>query len=348
MEFIDKAIACGATDVHIEADGQAVMRQLGELVALGPCTKARFETLFQALYKKRTFFDSIVENEDTKVKDFSLSLESGERLRVRRYQTRGRAALAIRFLPRTVPELGDLAWPEAIYHFARLRSGLVLVTGPTGSGKSTTLAALMTQIAKARACHIITYESPIEYIIEGERALVHQRQVPEDAISFAQGAQEAMRLDPDVVMLGELVEKEAMQAALRLAESGHLVLATMHAASSSDAVRYLLNHFDGRERQMVTEQLAQCLRGVVTQRLLANEEKTQLLPVYEILLANSAVKNIIRTDGLVQLASAIENGRSEGMISLEESLARLVQRRALSLAVAKDNANSLPLLERWL
>ena len=206
----------------------------------------------------------------------------------------------------------------------------------------------MTQIAKARACHIITYESPIEYIIEGERALVHQRQVPEDAISFAQGAQEAMRLDPDVVMLGELVEKEAMQAALRLAESGHLVLATMHAASSSDAVRYLLNHFDGLERQMVTEQLAQCLRGVVTQRLLANEEKTQLLPVYEILLANSAVKNIIRTDGLVQLASAIENGRSEGMISLEESLARLVQRRALSLAVAKDNANSLPLLERWL
>lgn len=348
MDVIKRALEEGATDLHLEANGLAMMRVLGRLETLGPCSAENFEQIEGALYNKRTMFDSILRVERDKVKDFSSALDGGVRLRVRRYFALGHACLAIRFLPQAVPSAQALGWPVAMHQLSTLRHGLVLITGPTGSGKSTTLAAILDAINHSRACHIVTYENPVEYILPQAMALVHQRQVPEDVESFEEGAREAMRLDPDVIMLGELTTEAAMRAALALAESGHLVLATMHASSASNALRYFIHHFEAREQAVVREQLAEVLQAVITQRLVPSADSTKLLGCYEVLLHNRAVENIIRNGDLAQLEACIENNRSDGMMLLEESLAKRVRNGELRLSDARMVANHPEAIGRFL
>lgn len=329
----------GVTDVHIEEDGPVMVRVLGRLKACGICSARDFADLLQKMLACCDPPLSIVEKSGEDVKDFSCVWENGRRLRVRCYRSMGRRCLAVRLLPEAIPAPEMLGWPSAITRLCSLRQGLILVTGATGSGKSTTLAVMLSLINQTRDCHILTFEAPVEYRFTGKRALIHQCEVPRDVPSFAQGAQDALRMDADVIMLGELTDQEAMRAALRLAESGHLVLATMHAASAAEAVTYYIEHFAPDEQALVRQQLAAVLEAVIVQRLLRHCSEEKMVAAFEVLLKNTGVARQIREGLMSQLDSSIASGRAEGMVSLEESLAALVRSGALTLEDAMQAAN---------
>lgn len=344
MNYLEEAAKLGATDLHLTEDADAVIRLLGKMQVLGPCTKEIFQQLEYTLVANT----SIVMNEKEKVKDFSASLPNIGRIRVRCYYAGGRRCMAIRFLPTVVPLPEQLGWPSALYKLASLTQGLVLVTGPTGSGKTTTLAALLERINMNRSCHIVTLEAPIEYVFLSKEALIHQCEIPDDIESFAEGATTVLRLDPDVIMVGELAGCEPMRAVLKLAESGHLVLATMHTASIVDAVEYFVNHFDVGEQQVIRYQLANVLQAVVAQRLLVSNCDKNFVAAYEILLRNTAMVQQIKSNDFAQLYHTIEAGRLEGMSLLEENLAKMVKAGIVSLGEALHHANNPDNLRKYL
>lgn len=348
MSIFSKAVAAGATDLHLESGGSIYMRRLGRLVFESACSSTMFAEINGTLQTAAALDDSIVNREAREVKDFSCALPEVGRLRVRRYLANGRECLAIRLLPQQIPEAEALGWPEAVLPLCQLRQGLILVTGASGSGKSTTLAAMIEQINRMRACHILTYESPVEYVFENKQALIHQCDVPGEMPSFAAGARDALRMDADVIMLGELADRETMRAAMKLAESGHLVLATMHTGAAAEAVGYFINHFAPEDQLLVQHQLAAMLRAVISQRLLPHRSEEVLVPVYELLLNNTAVANQIRNSEYAQLATNIELGRSEGMVLLEESLALQVRAGRIAPHVALAAANQPERLQKLL
>lgn len=339
MSIFSKAVAVGATDLHLESGGSIYTRRLGQLVFESACSSAMFAEINETLQMAAARDTSIVSGEAEAVKDFSCALSEIGRLRVRRYRANGRDCLAIRLLPKQIPEAEALGWPDAVLPLCQLRQGLILVTGASGSGKSTTLAAMIEQINRTRACHILTYESPVEYVFENKQALIHQCDVPGEMPSFAAGARDALRMDADVIMLGELADRETMRAAMKLAESGHLVLATMHTGAAAEAIGYFINHFAPEDQALVQHQLAAMLRAVISQRLLPHRSEAQLVPAYELLLNNTAVARQIRESDYAQLSASIELGRGEGMVLLEENLAALVRAGRIALDTALAAAN---------
>lgn len=348
MDFLQAAVTQHATDLHVAAGGRAAIRSLGKIIPLGACSDEAFQALLARLAAHARVDKSIVNNMSDEVKDFSAAVPGAGRLRVRCYRSQDRRCLAIRFLPEEIPSPDELRWPQPLRSLCSLKQGLVLVTGASGSGKSTTLAALIEQINSQRACHIVTFESPVEYVFRDRQALIHQCAVPEDVASFSQGAEDALRMDADVIMLGELGDLETMRAALKLVESGHLVLATMHTGSAVEAVGYFLNHFPAHEHALVCHQLAATLQAVVSQRLLLHCQEDCWVPAYEILLRNTAVACQIREQDFSQLLSSMELGRSEGMMVLEDHLAALVRRREVTLAEALSVANAPERLKQLL
>lgn len=339
MDFFRIAIEKKATDLHIEAGGNVACRSFGRMVPLGACSREAYRMMEDRLLAYQAKDTFIVKNDENRVKDFSCHADEFGRLRVRRYRSQGKACMAIRFLPQQVPTPEALKWPQTMYSFPLQQQGLILVTGASGSGKSTTLAAMIEAINRQRACHIVTFEEPIEYVFQGKQALIHQCAVPDDVGSFAEGAKDALRMDADVIMLGELSDLETMRAALKLVESGHLVLATMHTGAAAEAVGYFVHHFPAAEQSLVCHQLSMMLRAVVSQRLLPHAHVAQLVPVYEILLRNQAVARQIRDGDFAQLAASMELGHAEGMMLLEEQLAELVQKEMVTYSDALLAAN---------
>lgn len=348
MDFLQEALERQATDLHVEAGGRAAIRSLGKIIPFASCGEEAFQALLVRLATHATVDISIVDNIGEKVKDFSSTVPDIGRVRVRCYRSQNRQCLAIRFLPEHIPSPDELRWPLSLRSLCSMKQGLILVTGASGSGKSTTLAALIEQINSQRECHILTFESPVEYVFHDQRAFIHQCAVPEDVPSFLQGAQDALRMDVDVVMLGELSELDTMRAALKLAESGHLVLATMHTGSAAEAVGYFLNHFPAHEHPLVCHQLAAMLQAVVSQRLLLHCREDRWVPAYELLLRNTAVARQIREQDFSQLLASMELGRSEGMILLEDQLASLVKNKEVCLAEALATANAPERLKQLL
>ena len=254
--------------------------------------------------------------------DLSLELD-GVRVRVNAFDHLNGAALAARLINDHIPSLADLALPPELASIVELRDGLVLVCGPTGSGKSTTLASLIDLLDQKRAAHVITLEDPIEYRFAARRCLIHQRELGTHIPSFAAGLRAALREAPDVILLGELRDRETLAAALTAAETGHLVLATLHAPSAIGAIDRVIDAFpEGQQRQIRT-QLAGALRVVVTQFLLPKRDGGRA-PALEVVPVTAAVANIIRKGDLHMLPSAIQSGRDAGMVPLERSLAKLL------------------------
>ena len=252
-----------------------------------------------------------------------LSMEcGGVRLRVNAFVHLGGCAVAARLIKDSVPGLGELGLPEEIGSLVELRDGLVVVCGPTGSGKSTTLAALVDLLDQRRAAHVITLEDPIEYRFSARRSLIHQRELGTHVATFADGLRAALREAPDVILLGELRDRETISAALTAAETGHLVLATLHAPSAAGAIDRIVDAFPETQARQTRGQLAGCLRAVVTQYLLPKRAGGRALAV-ELVPVTPAVANIIRKGELQTLPTAIQSGREAGMIPLERSLARL-------------------------
>ena len=256
--------------------------------------------------------------------DFSFSWRGHARIRGNVFRQRGAVAIALRMIPRDIPSFDDLGTPAIVQRFAELRQGLVFVTGPTGSGKSTTLASMVDWINRNRPVHIVTIEDPIEYVHEHGCAAVNQREVGEDTASFAAALRAALREDPDVILVGEVRDLESIRFCLTLAETGHLVFATLHTNDTSQAMDRLIDVFPGDQQPQIRVQLASTLTGVVYQRLLPRIGGG-MVAAYEVLVGTTPVRNLVKEAKTNQLRNQILTGQRDGMQTLEMSLTALVK-----------------------
>ena len=313
------SIELGASDVHISASKSAYLRCHGELVTSQreSWTPDRMEGLLSGLLNDRQRSSL----EEDRSLDLAYSLSSGERFRLNLYFERNEPTLAIRRLNDTIQDYESLNLPKTLEKIPELVDGLVLITGPTGSGKSTTLAATIDQINKTKPYHIITIEDPIEQLHVSKRSLIHQRELHRDVPSFFQGVKDALREDPDILLVGEMRDSETMKAAITAAETGHLVFSTLHTGDAIGAVNRILGGFSAQEQQTLRHQLAMVLRTVVSQHLVPNAAKDKRIPVMEVLWATRPVTNHIRTGRVEQIYSIMESRSQDGMLTREQSLA---------------------------
>jgi twitching motility protein PilT len=267
------------------------------------------------------------------------------RFRVNVHRQRGTLAAAVRALPSTVPTLGQLRLPPSLAEVVRPQRGLVLVCGPTGSGKTTTLAALVGEINASEARHIVTIEDPIEFEHRNGQAVIEQIEVGRDAPSFASALRASLRQDPDVILVGEMRDLETVATALTAAETGHLILSTLHTSDAAQAIHRIVDVFPPQQQTQIRQQLALSLNAIVVQHLLPRTDGKGRAVAVEVLLANTAVRNHIRTDKLQNLATEITLGKRQGMISLEESLAALVKDGVIGADDARGRATRVDELE---
>lgn len=319
-DLLVRATALDASDLHLGAGEPITWRIDGELRREGaPIAPEATESLARGLLSER--LAAQLDREGSV--DLATTVQ-GTRFRLNVFKERGRLALAARRLEDRIRTIAELRLPPSLAQLADLRDGLVLVTGPTGSGKTTTLATLLHTIHARRACHILTLEDPIEYVHKGGVGLVRQREVPTDVPTFAAGLRAALREDPDVLLIGEMRDAETIRAAVMAAETGHLVYSTLHSGDSVGAIERLLGALPSEDQAPVRHQLSLVLRAVVAQRLLKRADGPGRVPAVELLLGVPAVQNLIRTSRTQAIYSTLEAGGSQGMQTLEQSLAELV------------------------
>ncbi|NLZ28420.1 MAG: type IV pilus twitching motility protein PilT [Firmicutes bacterium] len=270
--------------------------------------------------------------------DFSHVAAGGIRVRANVYRQRGDTAAALRIIPETVPEIGDLGLPAIISRMCGCRKGLFLVTGPAGCGKSTTLAAMVGRINSKFRRHIITLEDPIEYIHEARKSMINQREIGLDSTSFSGALRAALRQDPDVIMVGEMRDLETISVAVTAAETGHLVLASMHTVDAPQTIERIIDVFPPYQQQQIRVQLAGTLLGVVAQKLLRRRDGEGLVVAAEVLIANTAIRNHIREGKIFQIYSMIQTGGRQGMQLMDADLLRLYRQGKISLDAAVENA----------
>jgi twitching motility protein PilT len=272
--------------------------------------------------------------------DFSYSIEGVSRFRVNLYAQRGSYGAAFRAIPHSIKGLEELGVPASVAKFAHMHRGLVLVTGPTGSGKTTTLAAILDLANRTRSSHIITIEDPIEFLHQHKRCLVNQREVGADTHSFAAALKHALRQDPDIILVGELRDLETTSTALTAAETGHLVLATLHTQSAAQTVDRVIDIFPPHQQQQVRAQLSTALRGVVTQALAPRADGAGRTIITEIMFATPAIRNLIREGKNHQIPSFMQSSGAEGMLSFDQHLADRVRNQVLTFEQALEICHS--------
>ena len=313
----------GGTDLLLTADAPPLVRIDGELLPFDqpPLRAADTERIVHAVLGAETWAAFVADREV----DFSFDWRGVARFRGNAFHQRGAAALALRMIPYEIPSFEDLGLPPVLSEWVDRPHGLVLVTGPTGSGKSTTLASMIDAINERRACHIITIEDPIEYVHTRRRAAVDQREIGVDCLSFDRALRSVLREDPDVVLIGEMRDPETIQAALTIAETGHLVFATLHTNDAGQALDRIIDVFPGDRQTQIRVQLAGSLTGIVSQRLLPRIGGGRVA-AFEVLVASFAVRNLIREGKTTQLRNLVSTGARSGMQTLESSVAELVTR----------------------
>ncbi|MEZ5411985.1 MAG: type IV pilus twitching motility protein PilT [Acidimicrobiales bacterium] len=344
-ELLRTAVTAGASDLHLSAGCRPHLRVRGVLRPLEGAPVLDAATVHD-LVNGPLGPDQRQQLAATGDLDTGLTLGGdrdggAQRLRANLFRQSGALAAAIRIVPGRIPSLESLGLPPGVARFADLGSGLVLVTGPTGSGKSTTLAALVEQVNHSRPAHIVTIEDPVEYRYTPDRALIQQREIGSDTGSFATALRQALRQDPDVILIGELRDLETIRTALTAAETGHLVLATLHSADAPSAVNRVIDVFPADQQAQIRSQLALSLEGCVSQRLLPARREGTLTAVTEVLVATGAVRNLIREDKVHQLRSVLETGGEVGMHTFDQSLARLVRQQVLDVSVARGAADNV-------
>ena len=320
--IIEQARRLQATDVHLHAGMQPSLRVLGKLQLMDGhmLNSSELQSISEEILDDR-HRDELSRKGET---DLAITDSTEGRCRINIYQAEGNLSMAIRLIQQQVPSCEDLQLPQGILDFVKLRQGLVLVTGPTGSGKSTTLAALLNKLNQEERLHILTLEDPIEYVHLPINSLINQREIGQDTGSFASGLRSALRQDPDVIMVGELRDRETMEVALTAAETGHLVFSTLHTMGAVATVDRLIDSF--ADKGQIRNQLATCLQGVVSQQLLRKRDGSGRVAAFEILVATEAMRNLIREGKSYQLSSYVETGSRYGMITMEKSLQQLKSR----------------------
>lgn len=342
-ERLDSILAAaadaGASDVHLSAEQIGSMRLNGELTPL-PFYRHTLpgEWLEAALLAIMTP-DKRLEFATKGEVDLAYSLSGGQRVRVNVYREYGGIAAAMRLVPTFIPSLSNLGVPEVAAQLAMKPHGLVLVTGPTGSGKSTTLAAMVDLVNRQRAGHIVTVEDPIEYLHPSRRSLVHQREIGTDFHSFASALRHVLRQDPDVVMIGELRDPESIAIALSAAETGQLVLGTLHTQSAAKSIDRLIDSFHSSQQNQVRAQLGDTLQGVISQLLLPNRDGTGRVLATEVLVHTDAVANLIRECQVPQIQTVMQTSANLGMHTMDQSLGELVRSGLVDRVVAQEYAS---------
>lgn len=320
---LDDLVARGGSDLHIAAGSPPMLRIDGELTTVTAAAMwdaATVHTVLDTILNERQRTTLEVEWE----LDFAISPRGDNRFRVNCFRDRGARAAAFRLIPTEIKSLKQLGVPGVVSKFAQLPRGLVLVTGPTGSGKSTTLAALIDLVNKSRADHIVTIEDPIEFVHPNQRSLVNQREVGADTHSFSDALKRVLRQDPDVILIGELRDLETVSTALTAAETGHLVFATLHTQSAAQTIDRIIDVFPPHQQGQVRAQLALTLQGVVCQTLLPRAVGSGRIIATEIMMTTSAIANLIREGKTYQITSSLQAGREQGMHTMDQHLADLV------------------------
>lgn len=345
IEFLlQEVIDQRASDLHLQVGLPPMLRVDGRLQPVANTKPIDVETAEQLIF-------SILDEQQKEIllkdKEFDFSFSFGDlgRFRVNAFHEKGNLAAAMRLIPNEIPTLSELGLPSVVSTFADFPRGLVLVTGPTGSGKSTTLAALIDKINSERAEHIITIEDPIEFTHKSKRSVVAQREVHYDTYSFSAALRSVLREDPDVVLIGEMRDLETISAAVTIAETGHLVLATLHTNSASQSIDRMVNVFPPHQQPQIKAQLGNILQAICSQRLIPAIGGGRIVAA-EILIANPAVRNIIREGKSHQLDQVIQTGAKEGMQSMDYTLARLVQEGQISYDEARNYAVDLDQFNR--
>ncbi len=322
-----------SSDLHIAVGRKPMLRIDGVLIPLEKeqtTTPEIAEGLIGELLtpeQKQLFLEK-------KELDLSYSYEDKARFRVNVYYQRGFMAAALRLIPAKVRAIDELNLPPIIHDFAKLSQGFVLIVGPAGHGKSTTLAAILDEVNRTRTDHIITIEDPIEYLFAQDRAIISQREVGADTVTFHKALRSVLRQDPDVVMIGEMRDPESMMTAMTAAETGHLVFSTLHTNSAAQTIDRILDSFPPGQQEQATSQLAATLVAIISQRLVPKIGGGRV-PAAEIMMVNPAIRNLIRERKVYQIDLVIETSSQEGMVTLNRSLANWVKQKVISMEAAE-------------
>jgi twitching motility protein PilT len=350
LDFADlllEVIERNASDLHLTAGAHPTVRVRGRLTPLEDYPVMTTEMTREIVY-------SILSNDqrqrletDWQI-DFAYAIPGRARFRVNAYYQRAAIGAAFRLIPFSIKSLDELGMPSALHEMAKKPRGFVLVTGPTGSGKSTTLAAVVDEINASREEHIMTIEDPIEFLHGHKKCIVNQREIGSDAISFAHGLKAALRQDPDVILVGEMRDLETIHTALTAAETGHLVFATLHTQDTPQTIDRIIDVFPASQQQQVRVQLSVALQGIVTQQLLPTADGAGRVAACEVLLATPAIRNLIREGKTHQIYSSLQTGGNIGMQTMDAALATLVRSGKITQQLAEARSSTPEELRRLL
>lgn len=335
-KLLREAVESDASDIHLTVGVPPIFRIHGQLIRTEHPRLTVKDT--EALFNKITSAEQQLHFKERGESDFSFAIFGVSRFRVNAFRQRGSIAIVIRVVTETVPTLEELGHPPVFRTLACQPRGLVLVTGPTGSGKSTTLAAMINLINSERACHILTLEDPVEYLHKHRKSIVNQREVHSDTKSFSIALRAALREDPDVILVGEMRDPETIATAITAAETGHLVFATLHTGSAAQTIDRIIDAFPAYQQQQIRIQLSVTLQGIVAQQLLPRIDEKGRVAALEVLIATPAVRNIIREGKTPQLASVIQTGAKFGMLPMDVALRDLYRHGVISYEEALARA----------
>lgn len=346
VELLKIGMEKRASDIHITVGVPPILRIDGKLTPLDmePLKPSNTKDLVY-----NTLSESLIQQLEKEGElDTSFSSPGIGRYRVNAYKQRGSYAMALRIIPLEIPSMESLGLPAVIKDLARLPRGLILVTGPTGSGKSTTLAAMVDLINKERNCHIITLEDPIEYLHKHNKSIVNQREIGIDSYSFANALRAALRQDPDVILVGEMRDLETISIALTAAETGHLVLSTLHTVGSAKTIDRIIDVFPPHQQQQVRVQLSTVIQAIISQQLLPKANGDGRVAAFEVMIATPAIRNLIREEKIHQIDTAIQTGAKHQMQTMDNSLLDLYRRGLISRETALMQAVNQENIKRFI
>jgi twitching motility protein PilT len=333
-----------ASDIHVTVGRPITLRINGELVSIDDYVLTPEDTRKMV---REALSDSLwAQLEENGEIDSSYSLPGVGRYRINAFKQRGSYGMVLRIIPLVIPSMEALGLPKVVEELARLRRGMVLVTGPTGSGKSTTLATMVNQINHERNCHVLTLEDPIEYLHKHQEALVTQREVGSDTGNFANALRAALRQDPDVILVGEMRDLETISIALTAAETGHLVFSTLHTSGAAKTIDRIIDVFPPHQQHQVRVQLSSVIQGIISQQLLPKADGVGRVAAFEVMIATPAIRNLIREDKIHQIDTSIQTGASHKMQTMDNSLIELYRRGDITREVLMTNCIDLQYVKK--
>ena len=344
INFLKSAVAAGASDEHLKVGHAPYIRKNGFIkrTNIKCLTKEEVDNAILEI-APTAIRDEILTRCDL---DFMYEIKGCSRFRINYNRQLGQPGLVIRNITYNIPDLSELSLPDILHSFVEYQNGIILVTGPTGSGKSTTIASLINKINNTSSKHIITIEDPIEYVYNCKKSIVSQRQVGVDTKTFSDGIKYALRQDPDVIFIGEIRDKETMEAALKASETGHLVLSTLHTNDAVQTINRIVNMFDESNRFLIRKQLSETLRATIAQKLIYSEQDDKRYPACEIMVVTSTIKDYITKDNTEEIYELLRDNTIDNMISMNTSLASLTEQGYITEDMALECSNDVSELEK--